>query len=225
VPNNPSWGIASRLPSSLPNDIQVVVHPQFVPVAYHPVIDLVPDLIADYQPDIALHIGVAEGRTYFAVEQTSQKRGYEWGTDVDGEVFTVEEQDALWGDQPATLSTDLDLETIVDVWQNRTADFSWPDLGQKRAARAGSTVEVKMVEDVMNVDDVEWSDAVGTYLCGFIYYTSMVESSRNGKNQARDVAFMHVPMLDTDEEIELGVNVTIELIQSLVQTWREDQAQ
>ena len=67
---NPSWRIASKLPASLPGDIQIVVHPNYVPVAYHPVMDVVPQLHAQV-PDIALHIGVAAGRSYFAVEATS----------------------------------------------------------------------------------------------------------------------------------------------------------
>ncbi|KAJ4299968.1 hypothetical protein N0V90_005216 [Kalmusia sp. IMI 367209] len=236
VPNNPSWGIASRLPQTLPNDIELIVYPNAIPVAYHPVIETIPPLIEDVQPDISLHIGVAEGRTYFAVEQTSRKNVYSSIEDIDGEVFTNAEGDQYWSDQPAQIGTDLNLPAVVARWQNRTADIVWPDsasLNNELRANAvvpSSPIEVALREDVLKVetsdvhslegDDVRWSDNVGVYLCGFIYYTSMVEMSRETVGQRRDTAFMHVPMLSSEEELDMGVAITTELVQSLVETWR-----
>ncbi|KAF2678872.1 peptidase C15, pyroglutamyl peptidase I-like protein [Lentithecium fluviatile CBS 122367] len=235
VPNNPSWGIASRLPTSLPGNIELTIHPAAVPVAYHPVIDLLPGLIEKVQPDIALHIGVAAGRKYFAVEQTSRKGVYWFSRDVDGEVFENAEGEALWGDQPEKLSTDLDLEAVVQDWQTRTENVTWPpSLSSSsflsKIATPSSPVSVSLGGDTLDVleeqsqidsDEVRWSDAVGSYLCAFIYYADMVEMSRNGKAQRRDVSFMHVPMLESEEELSVGVDVTIELVQALVRSWRE----
>jgi pyroglutamyl-peptidase len=235
VPNNPSWGIASRLPTSLPNNIELIVHPAAVPVAFHPIIDLLPGLIGEVQPDIALHIGVAEGRKYFAVEQTSQKGVYGGGSDFYGERWGDDEEQRLWGDQPVVLSTDLDLPAVVSDWKARTANVTWPpSLSSSsflsKVAMPSTPVDVALGGDVLDVleeqnglasDEVRWSDAVGSYLCGFIYYADMVESSRNGKAKRRDVSFMHVPMLQSEEELSVGVEVTVELVQALVGSWRE----
>ncbi|KAH7120891.1 hypothetical protein B0J11DRAFT_438774 [Dendryphion nanum] len=206
VPVNPSWRIASKLPTSLPNDIQLLVHPSYVPVAYHPVMDLLPSLHAQ-EPDISLHIGVAAGRTYFAVEATSKKTGYEFSRDVDGKVFTKEEQEVAWGSEPTLHSTSLDLHAIVARWQYLTSNitFSSSDF---------------LSSGPVAPEDVKWSDAVGSYLCGFIYYASMVEMGKHRGSEGLDVAFMHVPSLDTDEQVQAGVDVTIALVQSLVETWR-----
>ncbi|RYP59124.1 hypothetical protein DL769_008672 [Monosporascus sp. CRB-8-3] len=241
--DNPSWEIVSRLPGTLPNNIEVTIHPQAIPVAYHPVFNLVPQLYAEDDYDIVLHTGLAAGREYFAVEQSSSQSrlagyGYQTTPDVDGEVFSVAEQEAAWAGEPLSLETDLDLIRVVELWKNKTSHITFPPFGNDdaqdpgtvvtkpwRRARAGGPVEVKLkndfdyasaLEDAVT-DDVRWSDAVGFYLCGFIYYTGLVERS---KTVARDVVFMHVPYLNTEDQYATGVEVTIELINSLVESWR-----
>ena len=52
----------------------------------------------------------------------------------------------------------------------------------------------------------------------------MVEMSRSSVAKQRDTAFMHVPLLQEEEELQLGVDVTIELVQSLVASWRAQRA-
>ncbi|RYP87383.1 hypothetical protein DL770_004795 [Monosporascus sp. CRB-9-2] len=244
--DNPSWEIVSRLPGTLPNNIEVTIHPEAVRVAYHPVFDLVPQLYAEDDYDIVLHTGLAAGREYFAVEQSSSQSrleasGYQNSPDVDGEVFTVAEQEAAWANEPLSLETDLDLIRVVELWSNRTSHIAFPPLSDGdtqdpataetepwRSARVGGPVEVRLENDFdyasapedPATDDVRWSDAVGFYLCGFIYYTGLVEK---GKTGARDVVFMHVPYMDTEDQYATGVEVTIELINSLVESWRETQ--
>jgi pyrrolidone-carboxylate peptidase len=219
----------------LDNNIEVVVHPAYVPVAYHPVYKLVPELYADFQPDLALHIGVASGRSYFAIENTATRGFFQNIPDVDNKVFSVEEQEQAWSDQPTTAKTDINLESVIGEWQERTAGTNWPPgVGSLMDAKGmvsmeNRTVELKLFEKVFEPaeeevtvqDGVKWTDAVGNYLCGFIYYTGMAEMSKNGKNKRRDVAFMHVPDLETEEALGVGVDVTVKLIQSLVKTWRE----
>lgn len=231
VPVNPSWRIASKLPTSLPNDIQLLVHPSYVPVAYHPVMDLLPSLHAQ-EPDISLHIGVAAGRTYFAVEATSKKTGYEFSRDVDGKVFTKEEQEVAWGSEPTLHSTSLDLHAIVARWQYLTSNITFSSSDFLSSGPVAPEVRLssdlitfldnppKITESDFESKDVKWSDAVGSYLCGFIYYASMVEMGKHRGSEGLDVAFMHVPSLDTDEQVQAGVDVTIALVQSLVETWR-----
>ncbi|KAF2018003.1 peptidase C15, pyroglutamyl peptidase I-like protein [Aaosphaeria arxii CBS 175.79] len=228
VPDNPSWGIASRLPSALPSNIELLVHPSYVPVSYHPTLDLVPTF-HDQSPDIALHIGVAAGRKYFAVEQTSQKSGYEWVPGVDGEIFTKEEQQAAWGPLPEKYSTSLDLHATVARWKELTSGLSFSERGSGARAKP---VDVRFSDELPDMlanfttqgqsvttqdDEVKWSDAVGTYLCGFIYYASMAEMGKRNTGEQRNVAFLHVPSLDTEEQIKVGVDVTVALIQALVE--------
>ncbi|KAF2469054.1 peptidase C15, pyroglutamyl peptidase I-like protein [Lindgomyces ingoldianus] len=227
VPNNPSYEVASRLPTSLSDSIHLVVYPSAIPVAYHPVINLIPNLIQTHQPDIVLSIGVAPGRSYFAVEQTAHKNGYNRVPDVENKTFTAAENDAVWGSQPPQLSTSLDLEDVVERWQDLTSNIRFPfEIGGDPKAKAkritksmaGSFVDVRLGGNVMQVEDVRWSDNVGTYLCGFIYFTDMVEMGKAGK---RNVAFMHVPMLEDEEEITTGVEVTVALVKAIVESWKE----
>lgn len=232
IPVNPSWRIASNLPTNLPNDIQLVVHPNYVPVAYHQVMDIVPRLHTQV-PDIVLHIGVAAGRSYFAVEATSQKTGYEFGRDVDNKVFTKEEQAANWGSEPVSHATSLDLHDTVARWQTLTSNITFP-ADEFRTTGSQTPVDVRLTSELqeflenppVTIDsgfgrrDVRWSDAVGSYLCGFIYYASLVEMAKHKGPAGRDVAFLHVPSLDSDEQIQAGVDVTVALVQSLVEAWR-----
>lgn len=197
-----------------------------------------PGLIADIQPDISLHIGVAEGRTYFAVEQTSRKNVYGNSRDVEGQRWTNAQGDAYWAGEADVLSTELDLHKVVEEWQERTAGIVWPEgSAVGRMGTRDEHVEVKLGDNVLDAvteetsasdidddGDVRWSDNVGTYLCAFIYYTSLVEMSRGTEGGRRDTAFMHVPMLTEEAELQMGVDITLELVQSLVETWRAQRA-
>ncbi|KAF2110877.1 hypothetical protein BDV96DRAFT_583090 [Lophiotrema nucula] len=210
--------------------INLILYPSPIPVAYHPTISLIPELISTHQPDIILSMGVAEGRTYFAVEQTSKRRVYNVIPDIDNEVFTTEENNATWGDSPDILSTSLDLNAVVKTWQDNTQDVKWQfDINGERFSDSDSedaTVQVKGVSTMWDLGEmmpngVQWSDAVGNYLCGFIYYTDMVEMGKTADGKERNAAFMHVPMLTTEEDLQTGVEVTVGLIEALVKTWRE----
>jgi pyroglutamyl-peptidase len=141
----------------------------------------------------------------------------------------------LWADQPQVLSTDLDLQAVVADWKLRTANVTWPpglssSEFEAKVAMTEKPVEVALGGDMLvglkeqqefHTEDVRWSDAVGEYLCAFIYYADMVEMSRNGKAKRRDVSFMHVPLLLSEDELSVGVKVTVDLIQALVGSWRE----
>lgn len=201
-----------------------------------------------------LHIGVAEGRKWFAVEAGSKRGDFDFSRDVDGKSWTDAEGDAAWGDAPLRLDTDLDLDTTVAKWQARTQDFEWPDILTSRMRTLGvvekEKVDVKVSHGLADFlaeksessvaagaptdpdDEVRWSDDVGTYLCGFIYYAGLVEKGRMTAAESRpsarvgkkDTVFMHVPLLQSEEEIGVGVNVTIELVHALVESWRAQKA-
>lgn len=241
IVNNPSWEIARRLPTSLPNNVELTVHPEAVPVEYHPTFELVPQLYAQDEYDLVLHIGVFDGREFFAIEQSSSKTadmdwGYQNSKDHANETFTVQEQNAAWADQPTRLEPDLDLHQIVDLWQEKTSDITLPPIDTGSSVQSASTARVPAKVALDNVfhpsvlsqmraadqgDDVQWSDNVGTFLCAFIYYTGLVEA---GKKGSRDLTFMHVPYLKTEEQISAGVDITIELLNSMVESWRLGQA-
>ena len=117
-------------PGSICRQSRLRTHP---PVAYHPTINLLPDLYARTKPDVALHIGVAEGRKYFAVEAGSERGNFDLIRDIDGRNFTDAEGDAAWGTAATRLNTDIDLDSTITEWQARTADFKWPSILTRQA--------------------------------------------------------------------------------------------
>jgi pyroglutamyl-peptidase len=71
---------------------------------------------------------------------------------------------------------------------------------------------------VKQLVEVELSDDVGTYVCGFECYLSLLEmQKRRGK---KDVVFLHVPDLQSKEEIGVGARVVEELIRTLAGVWK-----
>lgn len=164
---------------------------------------------------------------------TGRKTGYEFGRDVDNKVFTKEEQAAAWGNEPTVHATSLDLHATVARWQTLTSNITVPT-SDFRTAESNSPADVRLTSELQEflenppvttdsdfrTQDVRWSDAVGSYLCGFIYYASLVEMAKYRGTTGRDVVFLHVPSLDSDAQVQAGVDVTVALIQSLVETWR-----
>ncbi|KAK2754661.1 hypothetical protein FQN54_006794 [Arachnomyces sp. PD_36] len=112
-PLNPSYLIASSLPSSIPfptpspsppssdanstpppptRKIQIHTHPAPLRVSYSAVRNAVPALLNSYaqthdgkRPDIIIHIGVAAQRQFYSVETLAHRDGYTMA-DVDGRV-------------------------------------------------------------------------------------------------------------------------------------------
>jgi pyroglutamyl-peptidase len=66
--------------------------------------------------------------------------------------------------------------------------------------------------------DVRISEDAGRYLCDFIYYSSLAELTKRGEEKR--VLFLHVPVDSDGAAIERGVDVTVELIRSMVQSSR-----
>jgi len=64
--------------------------------------------------------------------------------------------------------------------------------------------------------DLRISGDVGNYVCGFAYYASLEWLWVNGKE--RKVLFLHVPMLEGEEEVQKGTEVAEALIGAVVES-------
>ncbi|KAF2096770.1 peptidase C15, pyroglutamyl peptidase I-like protein [Rhizodiscina lignyota] len=236
-PVNSSWSIASSLPARLdptptcPTPIRLVVPNQYLKVAYHPVIAAVPTLLSDEysdpSPDIILHIGMASGRTYYTLETTAYRDGYDRLKDVEGMTFSKEENEEIWGECPPVLQPGWDVD---DVWRR------WRG-------------------DVRGHLDLRPSTDPGNFLCGFIYYASLSTLWKaNRKSEQEEgvlgeggpvradgetsnvhvqdgertstkwpkkcVMFLHVPDTDKMGDVSNGVEVAEGMIRALVESRR-----
>ncbi|KAF2760821.1 peptidase C15, pyroglutamyl peptidase I-like protein [Pseudovirgaria hyperparasitica] len=191
--DNSSWRIASTLPSILPATrdhpipIRIVVYPWPIRVSYQAVLDLVPSLVEKVNPDIILHIGLASGRNFYAIEHGAHKSIYGTHIDVDGQGFPQERSDEAFGDLPSILETGFDVHDLYRRWKAEIPDAN---------------------------ADIRTSPDAGNFLCGFIYYTSMSLFAKM-KRAERPVMFFHVPYLSTEEQVDEGREVTKGLIRAL----------
>ena len=125
--------------------------------------------------------------------------------------MTRAENKKIFGKSPASLVTTLDLEAAVEAWQDACQSLSLPKPG---APTAKAKTKSKGKSGDKQPLDLQQSDNVGTYVCGLNYYISMLEMQKRTKKQ--NVVFFHVPKLDSEEELQVGVRVTEELIKALV---------
>ncbi|KAI1266473.1 hypothetical protein F5Y18DRAFT_359134 [Xylariaceae sp. FL1019] len=212
VTRNPSWEIASRLPSSLPG-IQILVPPEPIPAVYHSILSIAPKLIQDHDPDIVLHIGVAVGRNYFAVEKSANRDAYNMHPDEDHKIMTKAETKTIWGKESASkLVTGFDLDVVVARWKSCLAAI----------VASAKTNSLKCGRDQLRTAasfDVRATDIVGNYVCGLTYYTSLAELEKIGKRPGSAV-FFHVPHSTSEIEVEKGLLVTVALIEALAEAYR-----
>ncbi|KAA8622704.1 Pcp Pyrrolidone-carboxylate peptidase N-terminal pyroglutamyl peptidase [Pyrenophora tritici-repentis] len=129
-PQNSSWTIASTLPALIPaspqNPTPIHIHTHHTPirVSYNTVLDLIPTLLPPGNPmypapDIILHIGLAAGRSYYAIESTARGRGYGQIADVDGKRFTDGKADERFPGSryPPTLETGFGIGDVLGKWK------------------------------------------------------------------------------------------------------------
>ncbi|KAH7383876.1 hypothetical protein BKA66DRAFT_417126 [Pyrenochaeta sp. MPI-SDFR-AT-0127] len=219
ITTNPSWEIARRLPSSTIGDngesIDIIVPPEPIPAAYHKIHVQVLRLLEEHAPNLIVHMGldVDSGPGVFKVERSAPKEGYHDIPDIERRVFTRAENKKTFGKAPTSLVTSLDIDTAIDIWRDSCSSFSMP---KPQAPESNTKMKGKGKETQMI--DVRLSDDVGTYVCGFNYYISMLEMQKTlGK---RDVVFFHVPKLESEEEVKVGVKVAEELVKTLVAVWK-----
>lgn len=206
---NPSFEILKRLPTFLPG-IDIIAHPEPLRSAYHWLLQTSPQLIQDVQPDIVLHIGVDVERAHFSVERGAARDGYHEYPDLDKRTLTKAETQRVWGKKSAErLESSLDLDAVVDVWQSHFKTQVKKGKVQKRETAKSQTMP-----------DVRATDDVGTYVCGFLFYSSLAElEKRDPGGERRNAVFLHVPMLSGEGEIAMGVATVRALIQALGEVW------
>ena len=214
VKTNPSWEIARKLPPSIAGlhgeSIQLIVPTDPMPAAYHDIRDQVMALIDAHVPDLVVHIGLdVDSRGIFRVERSAQREGYHQFPDIRRKVFTRAENKTAFAKSPVSLSTTLDLDAAEDVWRSGCASTT---LATNSDSHHGAK-KTKRPEKQSVL--VQLSDDVGTYVCGFCYYVALLHlQTRTGTRRA---VFFHVPPLESDADIAVGVRVTQELVRALVQ--------
>lgn len=194
--------------SSSDNTINIIVPSSPIPAAYHKILASVPSLIAEHAPDLIIHIGldVDSEPGVFKLERSAAKEGYHDIPDIERRVLTRAENKKLFGKAPESLITSLDIDTVEQEWKVGCLSFSLPTIN--------SGTKGKGKKNAKQMVDVRLSDDVGTYVCGLNYYVSLLEMQKlTGK---REVVFLHVPRLEGDEEIGIGVRVVEELVKELV---------
>jgi pyroglutamyl-peptidase len=216
IESNPSWEIASKLPSNLDGAagerISVIVPAQATPAAYHKIADQTHALIEQHEPDIVLHLGLyaysAPGM--FKVQRSASKEGYHETPDADGKMISQAENKELFGKLPRTLATTMDLKTATDVCQDACGWLGLPKIAAPANPKGKNTCNIAERPRV----NIKLSDDVGSYVSGFQYYMSMLGMEKlTGR---RDVVFLQVPQLDSDAEVRVGVRVVEEMIEALV---------
>lgn len=181
-------------------------------MAYRHVVDLVPKLLPslvydDTQPEVVLHIGLAAGRNFFAIEQGAHGRGYGEIPDVDGERYYDAIAEARFPSAkfPKVLKTSFDTSDVLARWK---ANLGYPSGEGKR--------------ENGDAPDVQISQDAGNFLCGFIYFNSLAHYF-SIKEDERPVAFLHVPDLSySEEKIKEGREIAIALIKALVESKRKN---
>ena len=123
-------------------------------------------------------------------------------------VFTRAENKKVWGKRPESLASTLDLDGVLEVWKEGVKNVV---VGGKR----GKGGKGKEKEKGGNVN-LSVTDDVGNYVCGFLYYASLLEMGKR-EDGRRNVVFLHVPLLETEEELEKGRLVVMALITALAE--------
>ncbi|OQO11292.1 hypothetical protein B0A48_05548 [Cryoendolithus antarcticus] len=207
-PVNPSFEIAKRLPQLLPatekdtTSVRLIVHPEAIPVRYKDVYDLVPALLNSYAEtiDFVLHIGMASGREWYALECQAHRDGYK-NPDVDGNRLPTAHGSTEFGDCSDILTTSTAYDQIMAAWRKKAeAQTAFGDL------------------------DVRSSDDPGHYLCDYIYFNSLAwfarkdASSEHANGKKRPALFLHVPADSDDASLTKGIVVTEALLRAIAES-------
>lgn len=171
-------------------------------------------------------MGLDATRKIFAIERSAAREGYHEALDVDGKVFSKARSRELWGKEAERLVCALDLDKVGEKWVERFRRgekmVKSSRVGRGKAA-AGGGASGASGADATDGLDLRVTDNVGTYICGFVYFLSLVEmGKREAGRGKRDVLFCHVPWMEKSEDIEKGVRIVLALIEAMVDVWREE---
>ena len=216
-PVNPSYEITRALTNTLNIrtadgiEAQIIGYGAPIRVSYEEVRDLVPVLHETYfgSADIVLHLGMASGRHFYTAELYAHRDGYSKSKDLDGK--TLPEDDGLvhFGDCPSMMTTSLDYGEILSKWKANLRRL--PEDSPGRSA------------------DCRPSEDAGHYLCDYIYYNSLAWHGRlhgrldGGKASDRPIMFLHVPAEIDLVTLEKGRQVTLALIEAMVDSYCSSQ--
>lgn len=199
-------------------EIEIYVHPPAIPVSYAAVRRELPFILKQFaethggkRPDVIIHMGIASSRDYYSVETLAHRDDYNI-TDVDG-VIGYEYGEKIWKDQgfPPVLKPGLADQADRTEAGSKPRVVPYPPdehILQIWQSFAPPQAELRLSNDA------------GRYLCEFIFYSSLAQAL--AENRARSVVFFHVPA-DTDtDSLELGREVAVALIKSLVTCWIDE---
>jgi len=138
---------------------------------------------------MCVHIGMAGPRPFYQVERRGHRKGYN-SKDVDGERLCDDEEDPdwIWKGCPDEIESDMDVKDVMMRWMGYSPKGS----------------------------DLRLSDDAGHYLCDFIYYSSLAHLWKRGLD--RKLLFFHVPADASRESVELGRELCVNLIRSMVES-------
>lgn len=194
-------------------------------MTYSAVSNLVPPTLKKHQPDIVLHIGLDTGRDYYALEASAPRDGYHQIPDNERRVFTKAEGKGRWGKLGEKLTTTIDREDVLrrvhaELVRNSGSGKSAPGARKdhRKDARKGAARSHKESPE----DRIRPSDDVGSFICGFVYYTSLAwYASLNGVGGERPVVFLHVPSCREEEQLEEGARIVTALARALAESEAE----
>jgi pyrrolidone-carboxylate peptidase len=142
--------------------------------------------------DLMIHIGMAGSKPVYCIERRGHRDGYLM-PDVDGKLCDdttkpLHGRDWVWYGLPRELKTDLDVEDVLERWRDNSPD--------------GHNLQI--------------SEDAGHYLCDFIYFSSLAHLHR--AEEPRRVVFLHVPSDASDSTVQVGRELVIQLIRSVVES-------
>ncbi|KAK3051337.1 hypothetical protein LTR09_007360 [Extremus antarcticus] len=211
-PVNPSFEIIKLLPNIFTpgeKEIQIIAYDHPIRVCYDEVRELVPVIHGSYAAgvDMILHLGMASGRNFYTAELHAHRDGYYKNKDVDGKTLPSDHGETYFNDCAQLLRTSLDYDRVLQRWQ-------W---NMKNLQKSSVAYEA----------DCRPSDDAGHYLCDYIYFNSLAWFARNptpradGQANERPVLFLHVPANSDPQALERGKEVTLSLIEAMVESWCE----
>lgn len=252
-PINASFLIASSLPSTVtlppkgssssptspdgnvphvaPRRIHIHAHPSPIPVSYATVRTTIPAILDDFarthsgrRPDVIVHMGIAPTRSYYSVETFARRDGYRMA-DIYGQLG-YDDGEKVWKELglPAVLKPGPANGTETDPSVSPASAEAAPKPQNRSHPSPADAHFLQTWRSFAPAGtDLRISEDAGRYLCEFIFYTSLAQALREGRD--RSVIFFHVPAWHDEENVRVGMEVAVALIKTLVRCWVEERGE